>query len=125
MIIVDTSVWIDFFKNTDPGLTSILKKYLKKNHVFAVSAVFGELLQGVRNKREQEIILSFWQNLPKTDETDIFIKAGELSEKHKLYAKGVGLIDCYIIATAEQNNLAIWSLDKKLISAIDSITSEN
>ncbi len=123
MILVDTSVWISYFRKDDPGLSEMLKKYLKDQDVYAVSAVFGELLQGVRNDREREIINLFWENLPKVDETRLFIEAGNLSSRYKFFSMGVGLMDCYILAAALQNNLALWTLDKKLQKAIDVIES--
>lgn len=123
MILVDTSVWISFLKNDDPDLGDILKKYLKRNDVFTVSAVFGELFQGVKNKREWEILQILWSSLPKVEEEGLFIKAGQLSNKHKLYASGVGLIDCYLLAACLDNKLALWTLDKKLQKAFDQVTT--
>ncbi|MEQ8582845.1 MAG: PIN domain-containing protein [Marinoscillum sp.] len=121
MILVDTSVWISFLRNSDPDLSAILKSYLKRKEIYAVSAVFGELLQGVKNKRERALVLSLWENLPAVNESDLFIKAGDLSNKHKFYAHGIGLIDCYILAAALNNDLALWTLDKKLGAAADSL----
>lgn len=124
MILADTSVWINFLRKSDLDTVDMLKVYLKNQHVYAVSAVFGELLQGVKSKRERSIVTTLWNNLPKVAEHQLFIKAGELSNEHKLYAHGVGLIDCYILAAAMDNNLALWTLDKKLQNAIDIIASE-
>lgn len=120
MIIVDTSVWIEYLKGNE-HYSSVLPKYLKDRHVVAISAVFGELLQGVKNKREYEIIMGFWESLPKIKEDDLFIEAGNLSNEYKLYNAGVGLIDTYLLAAAINNDYALWSLDKKLNKAIDII----
>ena len=122
MIIADTSVWISFLKNDDTDLVDILKTYLKRHEVFGVSAVFGELFQEVKSKREQEILEVIWLSLPKVSEEDLFIDAGLLSKEHKLFAKGVGLIDCYILAAAQKNDFALWTLDKKLGRAYDDMT---
>lgn len=119
MILVDTSVWISFLRKDDQDHVDILKKYLKKNEIYTVSAVFGELFQGVRNQREYDILEMLWDSLPKTDEKGLFIKAGQMSNKYKLYAKGVGLIDCFILAATVENDLALWTLDKKLQKAFD------
>ncbi len=124
MILADTSVWINFLRKSDPDTVDMLKAYLKNDHVYAISAVFGELLQGVKSKRERSLVTTLWENLPKVEEQQLFIKAGELSNQHKLYAQGVGLVDCYILAAAIDNNLALWTLDKKLQNAIDIIESE-
>lgn len=118
MIIVDTSVWIEFLKG-NKEIKTMMIPYLRNNHVIAISAVFGELLQGVSNKRERSLIISFWQHLPKIDEEELFIRAGQISNEHKLYAKGVGLIDCYLLAAALDREYALWTKDKKLQEAID------
>lgn len=121
MIVADTSVWISFLKNNDPDLSDILKSYLKRNEVFGVSAIFGELFQGVKNKREQDVLEILWASLPKVSESELFIDAGLMSNKYKLFAKGVGLIDCYILAAARNNDFALWTLDKKLGKAYDEL----
>ena len=121
MILVDTSVWISFLRKDDDDLVYILRKYLKKEDVYTVSAIFGELYQGIKNRREREILNIIWASLPKLNETDLFIKAGLISNKYKLYAKGVGLIDCYLLATCFEYNLNLWTLDKKLEQAFELI----
>ena len=119
MILVDTSVWIAFLKKTDQDIIDIIKSYIRRQEIYAVSAVFGELLQGVKNRRERDIVNTLWENLPKVDESGLFIRAGDISNKYKLHSKGVGLIDCYLLAACAQNDLAIWTLDKKLLAAYD------
>ena len=123
MILVDTSVWISFLRKDDSDIEYILKTYLRKDHVYTVSAVFGELYQGVKNKREREILNVIWESLPKVEERDLFIQAGILSNKYKLYAKGVGLIDCYLLAACFNQELNLWTLDKKLQDAFEEINS--
>jgi predicted nucleic acid-binding protein len=118
VIIADTSVWIEFLKGNN-DIIDLFMPYLRKNHIIASGAVFGELLQGVKNKREREIITGFWENIPKVSEEGLFIEAGNLSNKYKLYAKGVGLIDCYILAAALKYDLALWTLDKRLLKTVD------
>lgn len=121
MILVDTSVWISFLKKDDQDLVDILKSYLKRQEVYTVSAVFGELLQGVKSKRERDVLEMLWESLPKISEDQLFLEAGALSNEHKFYAQGVGLIDCYILAAAIRHNLALWTLDKKLGKAAASL----
>jgi predicted nucleic acid-binding protein len=123
MIIVDTSVWIEYLKGNE-HYRNVLPQYLKAKHVVAISAVFGELLQGVKNKREHEIITGFWESLPRVNEENLFVEAGKLSNEFKLYNAGVGLIDSYILAAALKNDYALWSLDKKLNKAIDIIENK-
>ena len=94
-----------------------MQEYLNARQVCALSVVFGELLQGVRDDREEKIILEYWANLPHVDEDGLFIDAGKLSYQHKLYTKGVGLIDCVILVASRRFHLDIWTSDKKLLQA--------
>lgn len=123
MIVADTSVWISFLRQDDQDNVDILRSYLKRNEVFSVSAIFGELYQGVKNNREREVIDQIYFNLPRAKEEDLFIKAGVISNQHKLYAKGVGLIDCYILASCVENELSLWTKDKKLRAAYEEVLS--
>lgn len=119
MILVDTSVWISFLRRDNSDLSDLLKKYLKSEDVVTVSAVFGELFQGVKTKREWNVVETIWESLKKPDESNLLIEAGQLSNKYKLYAKGVGLIDCYLLAACMREGYALWTLDKKLLEAFD------
>jgi len=117
MIILDTFIWIEFLKN-NPEYFSKVKYLLENQQVLAVECIFGELLQGAKNKREIEIISLYWENLPKAKIENGWIKAGIYSSSNKLTSRGVGLIDSYIIISARNNNSQIWSLDKKLNSLL-------
>jgi len=113
MIILDTSVWIEFLKGKGPYFTAV-KTLLENRQILAMECVFGELLQGAKNKRERETIVLYWNNLPKINDEEIWIEAGEYSSAHRRISKGVGLIDCVIIVAARRENARIWSIDKKL-----------
>ena len=117
MIIVDTSVWIDFLKGKD-AIFERMVMLLENNQVLALEPIFAELLQGAKNKKESKLIKQYWENLPKMDEYGLWIEAGTLSAEKKYYAHGVGLIDTIIIATAQKTKSKIWSLDKKLLKAL-------
>lgn len=118
MIIVDTSVWIEFFKKKSDYYL-IVKNLLEKQKIIGIDCIFGELLQGAKNKREIEIITEYWRNLPKNKINNLWIEAGTFFSHHKLYRKRIGLIDCVIIISARRNKARIWSLDEKLNSILE------
>jgi len=117
VILADTSIWIDYFRQVTGEHTRKFAECIESRSIIALSAVFGELLQGVKNDKEEKVILEHWNFLPRVDEENLFIEAGKISHYNKLYNRGVGLIDCYILAAAKRHKLEIWSLDKKLIQA--------
>jgi len=125
MIIADTSIWISYLRDFDTDLTEVFEAYLEKKDIYAVSAIFGELLQGAKSKREVNMLQGFWENLPKLKEENLFIKAGLKSNKYQLLNNGVGIVDSYILVACLENDFALWTLDKKLQRAYDSIINES
>ena len=117
MIILDTSIWIEHLKNNQNFFPKI-SKLLENGEVLAVECIFGELLQGVKNKFEKEIILNFWTHLPKEHYENVIIEAGEYSAKNKLLDHGVGLIDTIILMYGIKGNSKIWTLDNKFLRII-------
>ncbi len=118
MIIVDTSVWIEFFRKNEP-IHSGLEDKLNRSEVIGIECVFGELLQGCVRENEIETIKVYWKNLPKIDESDVWIEAGEYSGRNNLISKGIGLIDSVIFLLAIRAKSQIWTLDKKLLKLLD------
>lgn len=117
MILVDTSIWIEFFKAKLPFFDQ-LKPELEKQNVLGLECIFGELLQGAKNKKEIEILVTYWNNLPKVDEAGLWIEAGIFSSQNQFFSKGVGLIDALLIAASKKYQATIWTLDKKLKSVL-------
>jgi predicted nucleic acid-binding protein len=113
MIIVDTSVWIEFLKGNEPVFRR-MQTLLENREIIALEPVFGELLQGAKNKRERQVIIDYWKNTPRIDESELWIVAGLYAGEKKLFAKGVGLIDAYIIVASLKTNARVWTLDEKL-----------
>lgn len=107
MTLVDTSVWIDHFRRTEPELVRLLQRRWVVGH----SSVVGELACG--NLRQRAQILADLGALPTaieatTDETM------ELIDRHKLYGIGIGWIDAQLIASALLSDCRLWTKDKRL-----------
>lgn len=113
MILADTSIWIEFLKK-NKKVFDIMQEKLEKRKILAIECIFGELLQGTKNKQEQIIITSYWEYLPKVDESGIWVEAGIYSGEKRLASKGIGLIDVVILLLARRTNSKVWTLDKKL-----------
>jgi len=117
MIILDTSIWIEHLRNNQLYFPKV-RKLLENREVLAVECVFGELLQGIKNKSEKEIIINFWTYLPKENYENIIIQAGEYSAQNKLLDHGVGLIDAIILMHSIKSNSKIWTLDNIFLKII-------
>ncbi|ABJ76686.1 PIN domain-containing protein [Leptospira borgpetersenii] len=118
MILVDTSVWIEFFRGNEPYFSE-LKELIESSEVLVHEVVFGELLQGCKNKNEVSFILEYWKNLNTLTSDGSFLSAGKLSFESKHIDKGIGLIDSVLINEVKSNKLRFWTLDKKILNVLD------
>ncbi len=117
-IIVDTSVWIEYFKGNKKYF-DFIQKLLEKNEILTIELIFAELLQGARNKKETEMLKSYYGLIPKVEIENLCILAGEFSRQEKLISKGIGLIDSCIITATIFSDSRLWTLDKKLQNFLD------
>ncbi len=117
-IILDSSVWFEYFKRNDPYFMEV-QAQLNMLNIKIIDPVIGEILQGALNKNEVNFIREHIQYVPKIELGNLFEKAGMYSFENKLISKGIGLIDaCLIYATIETNSL-LWTLDKKIVNFLD------
>lgn len=118
MILIDTSVWIEFFRQ-NPLYVKDVQQLLEVQKVITIEPVFSELLYGVRNKKEKEIIQSYWQVLPRIKfGSGIMIEAAEYAYSNKYHQGGIGLMDAIIIKSAVDGDHLLWTLDKKINNTI-------
>jgi predicted nucleic acid-binding protein len=113
MILLDTSIWIEFFRQ-NPDYVDTVEAFTENGEAIAVEPVFGELLQGARNKKEIAVISAYYNALIKAPVDNIFIDAGIYSHENKLIDRGVGLIDATLIILATRMEVPVWTLDKNL-----------
>jgi predicted nucleic acid-binding protein len=117
MIILDTSIWIEFFKKNE-SIKPTVENLLRERQIIAFDFIFGELLQGARENEKSKII-GLWEILPKINISGIGFYAGKYALENKCYDKGVGLIDCAIIYATISSESKLWTLDKKVLGVID------
>jgi predicted nucleic acid-binding protein len=117
-IIVDSSVWFEYFKGNEPYFKEV-QMYLSTLSVKIIDPIIGEILQGALNQKEVDFIKTHIQYVPKIEIIGLFEKAGLYSFENKLISKGIGLVDsCLIVAAIESNSL-LWTLDKKINNFLD------
>ena len=120
MILIDTSIWIEFFRQNNK-FTEEIERLLKEKQVITIEPVFSELLFGVRHKKDKEMILSFWQILPRIEfGRTSMLKTAEFANEMNFYQSGIGLMDAIIIKSVIDGNHTLWTLDKKINNNIDS-----
>ncbi|MGW8314070.1 MAG: PIN domain-containing protein [Bacteroidales bacterium] len=114
MILVDTSVWVEFFTQQRVYADHI-RVLLKKKAVITLEPIFSELLYGVSNRQEYEVIHSFWQMLPKIEFSNgSMIEAASLARQRNYHLMGIGVLDAAIIKATEDGEHRLWTLNGRI-----------
>jgi tRNA(fMet)-specific endonuclease VapC len=112
-ILIDTSVWIEYFRDKSTSLSKKVEEFLEKQEIFVPKIVIAELIQGSKSEQEISVIEDFVDAFNVIDQMeDTWIKAGRLSYRLKKKGKRINLTDCYIAILAQENNCSIFSLDE-------------
>jgi predicted nucleic acid-binding protein len=114
MLLIDTSVWIKLFRNSDGDFKQTLIEAIDGQDYYLSRFTQTELLQGSRNERE-------WTELNSYLSTQDYIDPGTQSWSHaariyyELRRQGITVrntIDCLIAASAIEHDLLLLHDDR-------------
>jgi predicted nucleic acid-binding protein len=115
MILVDTTVWIDFFTNNPSIHVDILEHSLKNSQNISICGVIlTEILQGIHDHKQYEKTKAYLKNLiflPMNYST--YIKSADIYRF--LRKEGITIrkpIDCMIAAVSMENNIPLLHNDR-------------
>lgn len=110
MTLVDTSVWVDFFRGSRG--TARLTALLQDGRVLVHPWVIGELALGHLG-RKRASILSDFERLPAASTVDSR-EVLAMIDAHHLAGSGIGWVDAQLIASALVTGASLWTGDRKL-----------
>jgi len=108
MILVDTSIWIHHFRESNATLCHLLLS----GHAYTHPLILGELRCGNLPKRKQTLL--DLGALPQAKHS-LNDEVNELIETHQLMGKGIGYIDAHLLASCLISELSLWTRDKHLL----------
>lgn len=109
MILVDTSVWIDFLAGRPAAAE--LKALLLANEVACHPAVRGEVALGSLADRGR--VLMLLAALPRAAAVDDE-RVMALIAQARLHSTGIGWVDAHLLACAKHERLPLWTHDQRL-----------
>ena len=112
MMLVDTSAWIDFFKDRKP-ISEIVDQALNDNSIAICGPIYTELLRGFKNSRERDKIVPLLQACKfLAQPSDLWETAGQYG--FELKRKGITskTIDLLIVCFATAYSLPLLAADK-------------
>ena len=111
-VIVDTSVLISFFRG-ESKIADKVTRLLQDNRVVTTGIIIAELLQGMKDvKEERDISGIFAEISPLEITTDLWIKTGKIALSLRREGINLPLTDVAIAALAVEHNLSVYTLDK-------------
>lgn len=112
-VLVDTSVWVDHFRERNHALVDLLELDAVLMHPMVV----GELACGTPPARSQT--LDDMAALQQTRQASLR-EVMTFVEREKLYGLGCGLVDmCLLASTLMTPGVELWTLDKRLSGLAD------
>ena len=118
-ILVDTSVWIEYFKDQG-ALSAFIDKELLAENIYMAGPVISELLQGAKTENDLRALVSSIDGVPFIEaRLSDWKLAGELSFRSRKKGITIPITDCLIGAIALNNDAAVMSLDQHFIHIPD------
>ena len=110
MVLVDSSIWIEYFKGNKSALP--LNKILDLNSVCINDLILTELLPSINHKKENKLkeLLLIITRVPLEINWNELINMQTLNLKNGI--NKVGISDLIIVQNAINNNLELFSFDR-------------
>jgi predicted nucleic acid-binding protein len=108
--LVDTSVWIDFFRGAPQSHG--MQELLEAGEVMTHPWIIGELALGSLGRRGARVLadLRFLPQAPVVHDDEVML----LIEAHQLAGEGIGWVDAQLLASSRREGVELWSHDSRL-----------
>ncbi|MCL4536223.1 MAG: PIN domain nuclease [Nitrospirae bacterium] len=114
MVLVDTSIWIDFFQNNDSIHAQTLDGLIRDNNRAVIcGVVLQEILQGIKDNNSYELTKERLSRLPFLDANkETYIYASSLYRTLRRKGITVPSVDTTIAAIAVLNRIPLFTKDE-------------
>ncbi len=111
MVLIDTSIWVDFIRFGNEQLAVLLRQ----DRVLMHDMVLGEIACGSLHQRTDR--LAVLAQLPRIDSAE-HSEVLRFIDNNQLHGCGVGYVDNHLLAAVKLRlGARLWSSDKRLVAA--------
>ncbi|MDO8885859.1 PIN domain nuclease [Candidatus Oleimmundimicrobium sp.] len=124
MILIDTSVWIDFFRGADTLHRVAMHKLIKEDDVCLADIIVAEILQGIKSDKDFKVVKSRLLEFPIYSLKDVhsYIQSAQIYRACRRRGLTIRkLVDCFIAQIAIENGLVLFHNDKDFDSIAKTI----
>jgi predicted nucleic acid-binding protein len=116
MILVDTSVWIDFLRGANSTERRVLHELIENEEEISIAGIIlTEILQGIREEKQFQIIRKYLLEFPVFEPKGIatYSEAAGIFRSCRKKGKTVrSTVDCMIAAICLENDLSVFHKDR-------------
>ena len=112
LVLVDTSVWVRFFRAKDSAEATALDVLLSTAAAATCAPIRAEVVSGAPNEREFRRLRALFDALQfLSPPSDVWFQVEE--HRFALARRGIqaSLVDLWIALTAQAHSVALWTLD--------------
>ena len=115
-LLIDTSVWVDFFNGVDSDNVNVFSYYLENDFpIFICPVIIQEILQGIKSEKEYRQVKEYLFALNVLNDDAIEVALGAVKIYRKLREKGITIRksnDCLIAYYVIKYSLKILHRDR-------------
>ncbi len=115
MILVDTSVWVDFLRGVDSPQRRRLHELIEFGEELSITGiVLTEILQGIKNEKEYQALKEYFLAFPiySPQGAETYIAAAEIYRECRKSGRTIRkTVDCIIVAVCLENDLILLHKD--------------
>ena len=115
MILVDSSVWIDYFRSADTPQVALLDSLFGRSPLAVGDLIAAEVLQGIRDEREHKLVKKTFDAFDHIDLVGYGLAVKASENYRRLRAMGVTVrktIDTLIATRCIEDGLTLLHADK-------------
>jgi predicted nucleic acid-binding protein len=115
MVVVDTSVWIDYFSDNQTAHTELLDSLLSTTIIIVGDLILAEILQGFKNDRDFKIAKSLLEELEPVQMTNVDLAIKSANNYRFLRKQGLTIrktMDCLIATYCIERKLPLLYADR-------------
>ena len=112
-VLVDTSVWIAFFRGKDPELVERIAALLKSGKAVYTGIIALELINGAKGQKELQVLYDAFDAMQRiTVNETTYLLAGKLGYGLARKGQTLSAVDLLIAEAAIENGLSLMTYDE-------------
>ena len=112
-VLIDTSVWISFFRGKDLSLIERIAGLLKSGKAAYTGIIALELVNGAKSRKELEVLYDAFDTMHRMPVSETtFFSAGRLGYEIARKGHTLSAVDLLIAQTAIENDVVLMTYDE-------------